>query len=232
MSVLDVGARWNNRRMDSLTLQRLYSGVTSADIAAIATTRRKFHRSAPRGIHPIHKGSQVVGRARIVRYDGRADPVLKAITLADPGDVLVLDNMGRRDEACIDDLVALESQFAGLSGIVAWGEYLKVPELKSIRLPIFSLGACPTRSQRTIPYDHRFDWSDWTRIGRSPVGGSDFVFADDDAVMFLPTILAERIAGWAMQMHERAASRDLLLSALRSAQDFEERGKPGDTIDD
>ena len=41
--------------------------------------------------------------------------------MAAPGDVLVVDNGGRLDEACVGDLVALEAQAAGVEGMVIWG---------------------------------------------------------------------------------------------------------------
>jgi hypothetical protein len=49
------------------------------------------------------------------------DIFLEALEGAAPGNVLVVDNGGRLDEACVGDLVVLEAQAAGLEGIVIWG---------------------------------------------------------------------------------------------------------------
>jgi regulator of RNase E activity RraA len=46
---------------------------------------------------------------------------LEALGSAGYGDVLVVDNGGRADEACVGDLVVLEAQAAGVSGMVVWG---------------------------------------------------------------------------------------------------------------
>ena len=43
------------------------------------------------------------------RHYGSVDVFLEALSSAGPGDVLVIDNGGRTDEACIGDLVALEA---------------------------------------------------------------------------------------------------------------------------
>jgi regulator of RNase E activity RraA len=54
--------------------------------------------------------------------------------------VLVVDNGGRADEACVGDLVVLEAQAAGLGGVVMWGLHRDTPEVTQIGLPVFSYG--------------------------------------------------------------------------------------------
>ncbi|MHB6911125.1 RraA family protein [Streptomyces sp. DB-54] len=44
---------------------------------------------------------------------------MEAFTDAEPGDVLVIDNAGRQDEACVGDLLALEAQAAGLAVVAS-----------------------------------------------------------------------------------------------------------------
>ena len=50
------------------------------------------------------------GRALPARHSGSVDVFLEAFTAAQPGDVLVVDNGGRVDEACVGDLTVLEAQ--------------------------------------------------------------------------------------------------------------------------
>ena len=57
-----------------------------------------------------------VGRVRHARHYGSVDVFLEAMEMASPGEVLVVDNAGRRDEACIGDLIALETKMEGLAG--------------------------------------------------------------------------------------------------------------------
>jgi len=56
---------------------------------------------------------------------------LEAVDGADPGDVLVVDNGERTDEACVRDLVALGAGGAGLSGVVVWGLHGDTTELRT-----------------------------------------------------------------------------------------------------
>src|SRR5206468_12718622 len=69
-------------------------------------------RAAPPGISPVVRGARVAGRALPVRHYGSVDVFLEALAGAERGSVLVVDNGGRGDEACIGDLTVLEAQAA------------------------------------------------------------------------------------------------------------------------
>jgi 4-hydroxy-4-methyl-2-oxoglutarate aldolase len=108
-------------------------------------------RCAPADVTAVQRGMRCAGRALPVRHVGSVDVFLEALGHARPGDVLVVDNGGRLDEACVGDLVALEVQKAGLHGIVIWGLHRDTDELISIGLPLFSLGTTATGPQRIDP---------------------------------------------------------------------------------
>ncbi len=93
----------------------------------------------------------LAGRVCPARHAGSVDIFLEAFETAAAGDVLVVDNAGRIDEACVGDLVALEAQAAGLSGIVIWGLHRDTADIRAIGLPVFSLGAIPTGPLRLDP---------------------------------------------------------------------------------
>ena len=73
-----------------------------------------------------------------------AECELEAFETAAPGDVLVVDNGGLLDEACVGDLVALEAHAAGMEGMVIWVLHRDTADIRAIGLPVFSLGAIPT----------------------------------------------------------------------------------------
>jgi 4-hydroxy-4-methyl-2-oxoglutarate aldolase len=61
-------------------------------------------RCAPAELRAIAPGMRCTGRTRPARHIGSSvDIFLEALTATDPGDVLVIDNGGPLDEACIWD---------------------------------------------------------------------------------------------------------------------------------
>jgi regulator of RNase E activity RraA len=105
--------------------------------------------------------------------------------------VLVVDNGGRWDEACVDDLVTLEAQAAGVKGIVIWGLHRDTAGIRAIGLPVFSLGAIPTGPLQLDPRAR--DALESAVVGEWAVTREDLVLGDDDGVIFLPSPEAEEI---------------------------------------
>jgi regulator of RNase E activity RraA len=131
------------------------------------------------------------GRALPARHVGSVDIFLEVLEHARPGDVLVVDNGGQLDEACVGDLVAIEVQKAGLQGIVIWGLHRDTDELLSIGLPLFSLGTMPTGPQRLDP--RLADCMQSARMGTWTVTRQDVVAGDSDGVLFMPEEKAQEI---------------------------------------
>ena len=157
-------------------------------------------RCAPAGVTGVQRGMRCAGRALPVRHVGSVDVFLEALEHARPGDVLVVDNGGRLDEACVGDLVTLEVQKAGLHGIVIWGLHRDTDELLSIGLPLFSLGTMATGPQRLDP--HPADSMKSARVGHWNITQQDVVACDSDGVLFMPAEQLQEIMVAATNIRE------------------------------
>ena len=175
--------------MDHPELQRRFGALTTAHLADACLRARVPLRCAP--LHAVTPGSRVAGRVTPARHVGSVDIFLEVLEGAGPGDVLVVDNGGRLDEACVGDLVVLETQAAALAGIVIWGLHRDTADIRAIGLPVFSLGAIPAGPQRldARPPDALAS----AAAGECTVTGADLVLGDDDGVLFVPAARAAEL---------------------------------------
>ncbi|KNC18863.1 dimethylmenaquinone methyltransferase [Arthrobacter sp. RIT-PI-e] len=203
--------------MDAETLQRTYLDLSTPHVADACMRLGIPVRCAPTQVRPLWPGTHVVGTVRPARHYGSVDVFLEAIDQAAPGDVLVVDNGGRTDEACVGDLITLEAQRAGLAGIIIWGLHRDTLQLLTIRLPVLSLGTLPVGPQRLDARDPGALTN--AACGEHTVDSTDFALADDDGALFIPLEKALDVATVAAGIRDterRQAAAMLLGTSFRT----------------
>jgi len=180
-----------------------FTDLTTPLVADACVRAGVAPRIAPAGIRPVIAGTRLAGRVLPARHCGSVDVFLEALGSARPGDVLVIDNGGRTDEACIGDLTVLEAAAAGVAGLVVWGLHRDTAELVEIARPVFSYGALPLGPLRADPREPA------VRFGPHTVTEDDLVVADDDGVLFLAADRAGEVLEIARQIRgtEREQAR-------------------------
>lgn len=180
-------------------------------------------RVLPPELRTAQPGARFAGRAVPARHVGSVDVILEALERAQPGDVLVVDDAGRRDRASIGDLVALEAQAAGLGGILLWGLHRDSAELLEIGLPVMSLGSSPwgPLSVESRPADAlECAW-----VGEVRVTAADVVVADTDGALVIPLDRLDDIVTQAEIIRETEGRQAEVIRGGRSLRDqvrFEE----------
>jgi 4-hydroxy-4-methyl-2-oxoglutarate aldolase len=208
--------------MDHQELRRRFATLTTPHLADACIRAQLPVRCTPAPVRAVIAGSRLAGRVTPVRHVGSVDIFLEALEGAAPGDVLVVDNDGRLDEACVGDLVVREVQSAGLEGIVIWGLHRDTVDIRAIGLPVFSLGAIAAGPQRLDPRpEHALESA---TVGEWTVGREDLVLGDDDGVIFLASNGADEAFTLAEKIRDterRQAERIHAGASLRQQLDFD-----------
>ncbi|MET7409415.1 RraA family protein [Streptomyces parvulus] len=197
-----------------------YEGVPTAAIADASVRLGLPVRWAPPSLRPLLPGTPSSGPARPVTHLGSVDTILEVIAESDRGDVLVIDNGGRRDEACVGDLLVAEAALAGIAGIVLWGAHRDTAQLRRIGLPLWSLGPVASGPRRIPPAAPPMRTA---ALDSVPVTVGDAVVADDDGVAFIPPTQADQVLQLAGRIQRvEAAQADLIRQgrSLRDQLDF------------
>lgn len=177
-------------------------------------------RAAPVTVVPLIPGRPFHGPARTITHLGSVDVLLQTIDGAESGSVLVIDNGGRDDEACLGDLMVLEAKEAGFAGIVVWGRHRDTAQLREIGLPLHSTGAYSAGPRRVPPAGSPMFSAFLDGVA---VSNADTVVADDDGVLVVATERYDEVHDLAAQIvATESAQSDRMRrgESLRSQLDF------------
>jgi regulator of RNase E activity RraA len=194
--------------MEQAELQKRFAELTCAHVAdACLRLQLPVRTVSLTAVFP----ARIAGRVLPAQHVGSVDIFLEAFESAAPGDVLVVDNGGRRDEACAGDLVAAEAKAAGVSGLVLWGLHRDTVDIKAIGLPVYSLGAMPTGPLRLDPLPA--DALESATVGEWTVTRDDVVLGDEDGIAFIPADRVDELFTLAESIRDTERRQSELINA-------------------
>jgi RraA family protein len=180
-------------------------GVTSEIIAIfrdlpVATVSDSMARMFAAGpaLRQMHGGGQLLGPAVTVRTrPGDNLMVHKALEMAEPGDVVVVDAGGDLTNAIIGELMVSHARMRGLGGIVIHGAIRDSEALATGDFPVFAAGVTHRGPYRDGPGEINTDIS----LGGMVIRPGDLIIGDADGVLCVPFDQAAEIGASARAKH-------------------------------
>lgn len=181
--------------------------VATAQITDACINGKVKYVCAPAGLSPVLSEHELkhtlCGSVVPVRHYGSVDVFLELIETTPNVEncILVIDNNGRTDEACIGDLVALEAKHAGFAAILIWGLHRDTRDLRKIGLPVFSYGAYPSGPVRLDARESEV--FKCVRFGDAVITNEHTAFIDHDGAVFVETKYVDQVIEVAKTIRER-----------------------------
>lgn len=195
-----------------------YQAAILADVAG--------RRGTIEGVAPVTPGMKLAGPAFTIEVrPGDNLMIHAAMTMAKPGDILVVDGKGDTSCALMGALMINACKVLGLGGIVIDGAVRDTEELRELGFPVFCRAANPNGPTKFIP--GRINWP--VSVGGVAVAPGDLVVGDADGVVVIerekaPAMLplaVKKVADEHKRMEDILARRALkpgwLDAALRAA---------------
>lgn len=158
---------------------------------------------AMREIYPMYSPiPRLVGTAITVKVPtGDALMVRKAMELAQPGDVIVIDGRGTISRSLWGGNRSALVAARGVAGVIIDGATRDIDETQAVGLPLFAKAVCPMGSGSAGPGEVNFPIA----CGGVVVNPGDIVVADANGIVVIPKDDAEDVyAAWC-QIVEREA---------------------------
>ncbi|MBI2717452.1 MAG: RraA family protein [Rhizobiales bacterium] len=130
-------------------------------------------------IHNVVNAAALAGPACTVKvFPGDNLMVHKALDVARPGDVIVIDTSGSPRNAVLGDLVATKAKHRGIAGFIVDGLVRDLPALRDLGLPIYARGVTPFGPLHRGPGELNYAVS----CGGIVVNPGDIVVADQSGI--------------------------------------------------
>jgi len=179
-------------------------------------------------IKPVWPGAKLLGPALTVRtFPADNLMIHKAVTLAKPGDVIVVNAGGYKDTAVFGDLLGYSCKVHGIAGMVIDGSTRDAEGLQAVGFPVFARGVLPMGPFKDSPGSINVPIS----CGGLAVRPGDIILGDADGVIVIPQeeaadVLAKSQAAVAkeQQIRQRLKQGEYIYDMLKLGDILKELG--------
>jgi regulator of RNase E activity RraA len=171
----------------------LVAGFGAFDTPSISDRMNRLYTMAPGIRNLTDEGLRILGPACTVKvYPGDNLMVHKALDVAQPGDVVVVDTSMSTMTAVLGDLVSTKARHRGLAGFVVDGLVRDLPAIRALGdFPVYARGVTPTGPLHRGPGEINYPVS----AGGIVVEPGDIIVGDLSGVVVVPREIAVELLG-------------------------------------
>lgn len=187
-------------------LLRAFAGLPTSNIS----DNMLRHYGAGARLRPFHRGGKLVGTAFTVKTRP-GDNLLthKAIDMAAPGDVILVDAGGTLDQAIIGEIMTAHAAKRGIAGMIIDGAIRDVDAIAAKDFPVYACGVTHRGPYKDGPGEINVQVS----IAGMVVNPGDIIVGDADGVVAISQSEAERIIALTVAQKEK---EEATLAAIAS----------------
>ena len=161
-------------------------------------------------LRPMHNGQPMAGAAFTVKVrPGDNLMIHKAIQLAGPGDVLVVDGGGDLTNALIGEIMTSAAHAKGIVGMVIYGSVRDAGYLKTQDFGVFACGVTHRGPYKDGPGEINVP----VAFGGMVIHPGDLILGDEDGVLCVPI---DEAATLLKATQERVVQETAILKKIRS----------------
>jgi 4-hydroxy-4-methyl-2-oxoglutarate aldolase len=174
-----LGFRINETPNNSSELVEEFKNHASSNLADVMG---RFHVMDP-GIKPVDRNMTVSGRAVTVQCrPGDNLMVHKALEVANPGDIVVVNTNGNTTSAVFGELMMRTAIGAKLGGIIVDGAVRDCLDISKAQFPTFTRSICASGCDKDGPGEINYPIA----CGGVSVRTGDYIVGDADGVVVIP----------------------------------------------
>ncbi len=164
-------------------------------------------RGSTYGIRPmIEKWGKVVGPAITVKMTAAGETKskhhlgMKAISLAEDGDIIIIDNGGRIDTSCWGGILANSAKVKGVGAVIIDGACRDLDDCIDINFPVYARGTVVATARGRIMEEST---NEMIQFGGVQVRPGDIVMGDRSGVVVVPKERIEEVLSKAEVLYEK-----------------------------
>jgi regulator of RNase E activity RraA len=170
--------------------QELLAAFKNAASAQVADSMSRLG-AMDSGIRPVWHSPRIVGAAVTVWcHTGDNLMLHKALSLAVPGDIVVVNTQGNVQNSPFGELLATSAMKTGVIGVIVDGTVRDAESLEAMKLPVYSRGLNPNGCNK----DGSGEVGTVIACGGVAVCSGDIIIADRDGITVVPLSDAAEVA--------------------------------------